>query len=396
MPTEIRLSYPARKMQRRASATAKVPELVCRGTWGQPRADGWKNRLIHAENLGALHSLCDDPQVVGRVTLAYLDPPFATGREYRAGRSRTATVSSSRSDSVAYDDRLRSVTYLEFLRQRLRIVRELLADDGSLYVHIGPQMSHYVKVLLDEIFGAEHFLNEITRVKCNPKNFRRAAFGNVKDSLLFYTKTGRHVWNEAREPMTPEDILRLFPRLDNDGRRYTTTPLHAPGETRNGPTGEAWKRLHPPNGRHWRYTPAELTRLDRQGLIEWSSNGNPRKKIYADDVIRTGRKRQDIWIFKDSSYPSYPTEKNLRLLETIILCSSNPNDLVMDCFAGSGTALVAAERHGRRWIGIDASAIAIRTAQHRLEALEGYDAFGLYRAASRHSARGRTRQRSAV
>jgi adenine-specific DNA-methyltransferase len=204
--------------------------------------------------------------------------------------------------------------------------------------------------------------------------------------LLFYTKTGRHAWNEAREPMTEEDIARLFPRRNDQGRRYTTTPLHAPGETRDGPTGGAWKGLRPPRGRHWRYPPAELTRLDRQGLIEWSSSGNPRKRIYADDVARAGRKRQDIWIFKDPPYPSYPTEKNLRLLETIILCSSNPDDLVVDCFSGSGTTLVAAERHGRRWIGIDASAIATRAARQRLEALEGCRAFGLYRAVPNRSA----------
>ncbi len=391
MAPEIRLSYPARKERPRALAAVEVPKLVCRGAWGVARPDGWQNRLIHAENLSALRALAADPQIAGHVALAYLDPPFATDRQYRAGRSRTATVSSSRSDSLAYSDRLRSGAYLEFLRQRLRLVRELLADNGSLYVHMGPQMSHYVKVLLDEMFGAEHFLNEIARVKCNPKNFRRAAFGNVKDSLLFYTKTGRHIWNEAREPMTEEDIARLFPRWDDQGRRYTTTPLHAPGETQNGPTGAVWKGLRPPSGRHWRYRPTELTRLDRQGLIEWSSSGNPRKKIYADDVIRAGRKRQDIWIFKDPPYPSYPTEKNLRLLETIILCSSNPDDLVVDCFAGSGTTLVAAERYGRRWIGIDASAIAIRKARQRLEAVEGCRAFGLYRAAPLRSARGSAR-----
>ena len=131
----------------------------------------------------------------------------------------------------------------------------------------------------------------------------------------------------------------------------------------------------PPRGRHWRSDPAELTRLDRVGLIEWSKNGNPRKRIYADEAIRTGKKRQDVWTFKDPQFPSYPTEKNLEMLETIILSSSNTGDLVLDCFAGAGTTLVAAEKHGRRWIGVDSSRIAIQKARQRLLAIKGYRAF---------------------
>jgi adenine-specific DNA-methyltransferase len=352
------------------------------------RPASWRNRLIHADNLAALRLLAGDPHVLGKVTLAYLDPPFATDQTYRSGEFRTATVSSSRADALAYTDNLRSAAYLDFLKARLLLVRTLLADTGSVYLHIGPQMVHYVKVLMDEVFGPRNFLNEIARIKCNPKNFRRAAYGNVKDSLLFYSRSGRHVWNEAREPITRRDVARLFPRVDSQGRRYATTPLHAPGETRNGPTGAAWKNLFPPRGRHWRYDPAELTRLDAEGLIEWSSSGNPRKKIYADQVIRAGRKRQDIWTFKDPPYPSYPTEKNLRLLETIVLTSSNPGDLVLDCFAGSGTTLVAAEIHHRRWIGIDDSPLAISAACTRLEALAGCAPFSLIEGGSpSHSSR---------
>jgi len=165
--------------------------------------------------------------------------------------------------------------------------------------------------------------------------------------------------------------------VDADGRRYTTTPLHAPGETAKGPTGTLWKGMRPPRGRHWRSDPAELTQLDEQGGIEWSSTGNPRKKIYAADVARVGKKRQDIWVFKDPQYPAYPTEKNLRLLETIVLASSNPGDLVLDCFAGSGTTLAAAEMHGRRWIGVDSSPLAIQQTCRRLQGMAGFHAFAL-------------------
>jgi adenine-specific DNA-methyltransferase len=234
---------------------------------------------------------------------------------------------------------------------------------------MGHQMSHYVRVLLDEVFGPENFLNEIARVKCNPKNFSRRAFGNIKDCLLYYSKNGDHVWNEQRELMSEEDLVRLFPRVDSQGRRYATTPLHAPGETRNGPTGQRWKGLAPPQGRHWRYDPQELSRLDETGLIEWSTTGNPRKIIFAEQVRCGGKKRQDVWIFKDPAYPSYPTEKNFDLLRQIVLTSSDPGDLVLDCFAGSGTTLAAAASLNRRWIGIDSSAMAIKRATERLRAM---------------------------
>ena len=338
---------------------------------------GWQNRLIHGDNLAVLSEFCRDKEVAGRVTLAYLDPPFATDQQYRSGTQRTATVSSSKHDRVAYEDRLSSAEYLEFLRQRLLLLGELLSESGSVYVHIGIQMAHYVRVILDEVFGQENFLSEIVRVKCNPKNFPRRAYGNIKDTVLFYSKAGRHVWNESREPMTAEELERLFPRVDAEGRRYTTTPLHAPGETEKGSTGAIWKGMRPPRGRHWRSDPEELTALDAQGRIEWSARGNPRKKIFAEDIARVGKKRQDIWVFKDPQYPSYPTEKNLRLLETLVLASSNPGDVVLDCFAGSGTTLVAAEMHRRRWIGVDSSPLAIRETTARLRRIVGCRAFAL-------------------
>lgn len=375
--SEARLVYPQKQSLRKILSATRHSSLVVAEEWGHPRPDGCCNRLIQGDNLAAMGALLRDPDVARKVTLAYLDPPFATDQQYRSGTRRTATVSSSKRDRVAYEDRLSSGEYLEFLRQRLMLLRVLLAANGSIYMHIGSQMAHYVRVLMDEVFGRENFLNEIVRIKCNPKNFHRRAYGNIKDTVLFYSKTGNHVWNESREPRTEEEIERLFPRLDSSGRRYATTPLHAPGETAKGATGAEWKGMHPPRGRHWRSDPAELTQLDEQGRIEWSSRGNPRKKIYAEDIVRAGKKRQDIWAFKDPQYPSYPTEKNLQLLETIILASSNPGDLVLDCFAGSGTTLVAAELHGRLWIGMDRSPLAIRETRQRLLAIKGCRTFAL-------------------
>lgn len=341
----------------------------------QPLTDGWHNLLIYGDNLSVLRGLLQHHALRGRVRLVYIDPPFATNQDFIYQPERTATVSRPRRGRIAYGDRLTGQAYLNFLRPRLELLRELLADDGSIYVHIDCKIGHYVKVLMDEIFGPEHFINDITRIKCNPKNFARRAYGNIKDTILFYSKTDRYIWNDPREPMTEEDIERLFPKVDAQGRRYTTTPLHAPGETANGATGQSWRGRTPPPGRHWRYPPEELDRLDQAGLIEWSASGNPRKIIYAEEVRTRGKKRQDVWVFKDPAYPCYPTEKNLELLKTILAASSNPGDIVLDCFAGSGTTLLAAELLARRWIGVDSSCAAIRVARRRLRELGNISPF---------------------
>lgn len=216
---------------------------------------------------------------------------------------------------------------------------------------------------MDEVFGVGNFRNDITRIKCNPKNFQRKAYGNIKDLILFYSKTPYPIWNEPKEEFSKEDIEKLFKKIDSQGRRYTTIPLHAPGETANGPTGKEWKGRLPPKGRHWRTDPKILDECDKQGLIEWSKTGNPRKIIFADE--KDGKKKQDIWDYKDTQYPNYPTEKNLNLLKNIILASSNVESIVLDCFCGSGTTLLASQELSRKWIGIDQSDEAIRITQKR-------------------------------
>lgn len=340
----------------------------------------WTNMLIYGDNLKVLKTLMANPDVKEKVRLVYIDPPFSTDQEFRGGNSRVATISSSHEDDIAYQDKLVGAEYIEFLRRRLVFLRELLQNDGSIYVHIDWKKGHYIKAIMDEVFGEEHFINDIARIKCNPKNFVRPAYGNIKDMILFYSKSDKYVWNEARESMTEENMQRLFLKVDKNGRRYTTIPLHAPGETMNGPTGQLWKGMKPPRGRHWRTHPDELTELDRQGLIEWSSTGNPRKIIYADETSRNSKKRQDIWEFKDSPYPKYPTEKNPEMLKVIIEASSNPDDIVLDCFAGSGTTLICAEELGRRWIGIDNSPWAIQATLKRLLMLKNLSRFALFNA----------------
>lgn len=323
-----------------------------------------ENILINGDNLEALRILVHNSNLNGKIDLIYIDPPFATNGIFTINEERTSTISSSMKDEIAYTDNLLGEEFLEFLRERLLLARELLSDRGSIYLHIDYKIGHYVKIIMDEIFGAENFRNDITRIKCNPKNFSRKAYGNIKDLILFYSKTNNPIWNEPFVPFSEEDKVRLYKKIDAQGRFYTTVPLHAPGETKDGVTGGTFKGMLPPKGRHWRTSPAELEKLDEQGLIEWSKNGVPRRKIFADE--QRGKKLQDIWDFKDYQYPVYPTEKNLDLLKLIVQTSSNLESLVMDFFCGSGTTLVAAQKLGRRWIGIDKSEKAIEVVEKKL------------------------------
>lgn len=333
--------------------------------------------LIHGPNADCLRALLQHHAYTGKVDLVYVDPPFATNTVFRVGKNRTATISSSAGDRVAYSDTLQGEHFIEFIRERIILLREIMSDVASIYLHIDYKIGHYVKVIMDEIFGVDNFRNDITRIKCNPKNFSRRGYGNIKDLVLFYSKTKEFIWNEPRVAINSSDIERLYSKVDNQGRRYTTVPVHAPGETVNGPTSREWRGMLPPKGRHWRSDPKELDLLDKNGLIEWSKAGNPRKINFADDAVSRGKKLQDLWEFKDDQYPEYPTQKNLSMLETIVAASSKPNSLVLDCFCGSGTTLVAAEKLGRQWIGIDESDAAIEVAKRRLGDIGGMFGHGM-------------------
>ncbi len=326
-----------------------------------------KNLLIHSENIDALNYLLAHGYR-GNIDLVYIDPPFATGGNFTITNGRASTISNSRKGDVAYSDVLKGKEFIEYLRQRLLLLRELLSEQGSIYLHIDYKIGHYVKVMMDEVFGMENFRNDITRIKCNPKNFERIGYGNIKDLILFYTKSNSPIWHEPREKYSPSDIEKLFPKTDKQGRHYTTVPIHAPGETENGKSNMPFKGILPPAGRHWRTDVATLEEWDKQGLIEWSANGNPRKIIYADE--REGKRMQDIWEFKDPQYPDYPTEKNADLLNLIVRTSSDPESIVLDCFCGSGTTLKAAQQNGRHWIGIDKSDLAISATQTKLGAIK--------------------------
>jgi adenine-specific DNA-methyltransferase len=327
-----------------------------------------KNILIKGDNIKGLDILIQKKKLKGKIDLIYIDPPFATGVEFTITDGRATTISNSKEGKVAYSDKLKGEEFISFLKERLLKLKELLSEKGSIYLHIDYKIGHYVKVMMDEVFGVKSFRNDITRIKCNPKNFSRKGYGNIKDMILFYSKNEDFIWNEPYTDYNQEDAIKLYPKIDKDGRRYTTVPIHAPGETKSGRSTEKFKGMLPPPGRHWRTDVDTLNEWDEKGLIEWSSKGNPRKKNYIDEM--RGKKVQDIWEYKDPQYPQYPTEKNEKMLNMIINASSNENSIVLDCFCGSGSTLYAAARNGRNWIGIDKSEQAIDVTKDRFKKFE--------------------------
>lgn len=308
------------------------------------------NAYLLSDNFFGMQKLLETH--AGKVSLIYLDPPFQTGLEFQ-----------SRQLKHAYKDLLAPATYLEFMRRRLILMRELLADNGSLYLHIGHQMVFHLKVLLDEIFGKNNFRNMIVRKKCSSKNYTKNQYPNLHDYILFYTKSSDYIWNQPTKPADEDWINKEYTKKDDDGR-YKLVPIHAPG-TRNGETGKPWRGKMPPKGKHWQVPPAKLDELDRDGLIHWSKNGNPRRKVYLSDDKQLPL--TDYWDdYRDAHHQSvkitgYPTEKNFGMLKVIVGASSNAGDLVIDPFCGSGTTLHAAEDLGRKWIGIDESFTSAET-----------------------------------
>jgi adenine-specific DNA-methyltransferase len=318
------------------------------------------NRLYFGDNLSVMSDLLHDKTVKGNIRLIYIDPPYATN-----------SVFQTRKQQDAYTDLLTGKDYVDFMRERLLLMKELLAEDGSIYVHLDCKMVFHIKVLMDEIFGCANFRGMITRKKCKSKNFTKNSFGNISDYILFYTKSNNAVWNKQFEQWTANKILKEYPFIEEGtGRRYKRVPIHAPG-TRNGETGKKWRGMMPPEGKHWQFTPDKLEELDKNGEIYWSSTGNPRRKVYLDES--EGIAVQDIWLDyldinnQNTQTTGYPTEKNLDMLKRIILASSNKGDLVMDCFAGSGTTLVAANELERDWIGIDIGNEAIKVMLNRFQ-----------------------------
>ena len=353
---KIHLAYDG-KAEETVILSRKPADIV---TLWNPDTNEVDNRLYFGENASILATLMYDASVKNKVDLIYIDPPFSTNSVFK-----------SRTGKDAYQDLHTGPDYVEFMRERLVLLRELLSESGSIYVHLDQNMVFHIKIIMDEVFGESNFRTLITRRKSNPKNYTRNTYGNISDHILFYTKSDKYIWNRAFRPWAEDRAAEEYPYVDEEsGRRFKKVPIHAPG-VRNGDTGKPWKGMNPPTGKHWQYRRAKLDELDEKGDIYWSPTGNPRRKVYLDES--KGIPVQDIWLdVKDAhnqnvKITGYPTEKPLKLLERILLASSNPGSLVLDCFSGSGTTLDVASKTGRRWLGIDRSSEAIRTTLDRFK-----------------------------
>lgn len=326
------------------------------------------NMLFYGDNFDVLLYLLNNGYK-GKITLIYIDPPFATASNFI-----------NRKLEHAYSDDLCGGEYVEFLRERLILMREILADNGSLYLHLDNKMAFTMKLIMDEVFGEDNCRAFITRKKCSTKNYTKNTYGNVSDYIMFYSKGSEYVWNRPFDPWEMDRMIEEYPCIDeNTGKRYKKVPVHAPG-VRNGETGKEWRGKMPPAGKHWQYTPEKLDELDAAGEIYWSPTGNPRRKVFCDPS--KGIPIQDIWLnYRDSINQSqkttgYPTEKNYEMLKMIVGASSNPGDIVLDCFAGSGTTLGAAFECNRIWIGADNSIKSIKAILKRFTS--GLDIYGDY------------------
>jgi len=327
----------------------------------------WINRLIYGDNLLVMAALLAGDErtslesLRGKVNLVYIDPPFDSKADYRTKIHLPGTDISQKPtviEQFAYSDTWKDGTasYLRMICPRLFLLRELLADTGSIYVHLDWHVGHYVKILMDEIFGKENFRNEIIWRRSYSHNDGNK-FGVIHDTLFFYTKTQEYHYAPILIPRTEEETIEEYPNIcEKTGKRYKSVSLNAAGQ--GGPRSFGSKGLlHPPRGTHWRWSQERIDEGIASGKIFFSSTGTPRYKQYADDI--EGKQVQDLWFdfmaisSRSNEGIGYLTQKPERLLERIIKASSNEGDLVLDVFGGSGTTAAVAERLGRRWISAD-------------------------------------------
>jgi len=359
------------------------------------------NILYYGDNLDILRRYIRDESV----DLIYLDPPFNSNATYNvlfaehSGEKAAAQIKAfedtwtwDRSAALAYQEAVEKggrvaqallsfhgllgnsnmMAYLTMMAPRLVELHRVLKPTGSIYLHCDPTASHYLKVLMDAIFGPRNFKNEIVWKRTSAHN-DPDRYGRNTDTILFYTKSDKKTWNTVYVAHS-ERYLRRFRNIDPDGRRWADFDLSGAGQ---GPARVFGERglIEPPTGRHWMYDQEGIDKLLRENKIHWTSKGMPRLKKYADET--PGIPAQALWDdipainSQAKERLGYPTQKPEALLERIIKASSNEGDTVLDPFCGCGTAVVVAQRLNRRWIGIDITHLAINLIKRRLK-----DTFG--------------------
>ncbi len=357
--------------------------------------------LFYGDNLPILREYIPDEGV----DLVYLDPPFNSNRNYNvlfkdeSGKYSEAQIEafedtwhwSEAAEQTYYElwttapDEVSKamvalrgligtnqvMAYLVMMTARLVELHRVLKPTGSLYLHSDPTASHYLKVVLDAIFGPTNFRNEVVWKRTTAHSSAKK-YAPIHDVILYYGKTPTVVWNEPRTQYDQAYLDKYYRFDDGDGRLYWRADLTGAG-IRHGATGQPWRGVDPSaKGRHWMVPPDELDKLDAEGRIYWPPKGGvPQHKRYREEL--KGKAVADIWDDIDRINPvggerlGYPTQKPLALLERIISTSSNPGDVVLDSFCGCGTSVAAAQKLGRRWIGIDITHLGVALQKYRLE-----------------------------
>ena len=362
-----------------------------------------KNRLYYGDNLEILRNRGYFPDEC--VDLIYLDPPFNSNRNYNvlfkseSGADSEAqitafedtwhwgeiaeatfedlvynaphTVSSAIKALMNLIDRNQMMAYLVMMTARLVELHRVLKPTGCLYLHCDPTASHYLKIVLDAIFGAVHFKNEVIWKRTSAHN-DAVRFGKIHDVILYYSKSSSPTWNTIMQEHEEDYIKEYYRYSDDDGRKWMSGDLSAAGLSGGGYEYE-WNGVV----RVWRCPIGTMRRLDEENRVYYTRNGIARIKRYLDES--DGRPANDLWTDIEALRSwhteklSYPTQKPEALLERIILASSNEGDIVLDPFCGCGTAIAAAQKPdiNRRWIGIDITHLAIALQKYRLQAMFG-------------------------
>lgn len=344
------------------------------------------NLVMHGECL----STCAYLKEQGiEIDLVYIDPPFASGADYakkiyirrnplvqKAIAEAEQTLDNSEMQAFEekmYGDIWDKERYLNWMYENLMAIKSVMSDTASIYVHLDYHIGHYVKILMDEIFGEDNFRNEIVWQRFT---FHSDAdkFGSVHETLFYYSKTqSEYIFNKQTQPFDKKYIEQRFNQTDENGRKYGTSDCTAPA---HGDTGKALyfgdRLLSPPSGAMWRFSQANINKMMEEGRIEFTAKGLPRVKRYLDEV--EGKTVHTIWtdIFPVNSQADervdYATQKPEALLERIIKASSNEGMLVADFFGGSGVTAAVAHKLGRRFIHNDVNINSIQTARDRLVA----------------------------
>ncbi len=329
----------------------------------------WKNLLIWGDNKLVMSSLIKQGWA-GKINLIYIDPPFFTGADFTI-RTKLGDEQIEKEPSIieerAYKDTWSGgiASYLRYMYERLVLMREFLVENGSIYVHLDWHVGHYVKVMMDEIFGYENFQAEIVWQRTLGHHLA-SGMDVMTDYILWYSKTNDFVYNQQYQSLSEQELKEKFPFIEEEtGRRFThekleqTSNIYSKGEVRVIQGKKVISNVG------WRWTQETFDKRLRENphLIFWTKEGRPRYKRYAEEY--PGRKLGNLWtdIAPLSSGSNerleFDTQKPEALLKRIILASSNPSDIVADFFPGSGTTLAVAEKLGRRWIGSDLSKFAI-------------------------------------